>query len=59
MIFSPLNIIIVLRDVMSTQMSNEFQGSQPFITDNQYKSLSLEQLRYILNQKKKNNKEKL
>ena len=44
---------------MSTQMSNEFQGSQPFITDNQYKSLSLEQLRYILNQKKKNNKEKL
>ena len=38
---------------MSTQMSNEFQGSQPFITDNEYKSLSLDQLRYILNQKKK------
>ena len=53
LIFSSLNIIIVLRDVMSTQMSNEFQGSQPFITDNQYKSLSLDQLRYILNQKKK------
>ena len=53
MIFSSLNIIIVLRDVMSTQMSNEFQGSQPFITDNQYKSLTLDQLRYILNQKKK------
>ena len=37
---------------MSTQMSNEFQDSQPFITDNEYKSLSLDQLRYILNQKK-------
>ena len=34
-------------------MENGFQGSQPFITDNEYKSLSLEQLRYILNQKKK------
>ena len=38
---------------MSNQLVNGFQGSQPFITDNQYKSLSLEQLRYILNQKKK------
>ena len=38
---------------MSNQSENGFQGSQPFITDNQYKSLSLEQLRYILNQKKK------
>ena len=38
---------------MSNQSVNGFQGSQPFITDNQYKSLSLEQLRYILNQKKK------
>ena len=37
---------------MSNQSENGFQGSQPFITDNQYKSLSLEQLRYILNQKK-------
>ena len=38
---------------MSNQFDNGFQGSQPFITDNQYKSLSLGQLRYILNQKKK------
>ena len=37
---------------MSNQSVNGFQGSQPFITDNQYKSLSLDQLRYILNQKK-------
>ena len=47
-----LNIIIVLRDIMSNQSENGFQGSQTFITDNQYKSLSLEQLRCILNQKK-------
>ena len=38
---------------MSNQLVNGFQGSQPFVTDNQYKSLSLDQLRYILNQKKK------
>ena len=37
---------------MSNQSVNGFQGSQPFITDNQYKSLSIDQLRYILNQKK-------
>ena len=37
---------------MSNQSVNGFQGSQPFITDNEYKSLSLDQLRYILNQKK-------
>ena len=37
---------------MSNQLENGFKVSQPFITDNQYKSLSLEQLRYILNQKK-------
>ena len=37
---------------MSNQ-ENGFQGSQPFITDNEYKSLSLDQLRYILNEKKK------
>ena len=36
---------------MSSQ-ENGFQGSQPFVTDNEYKSLSLDQLRYILNQKK-------
>ena len=38
---------------MSNQFDNGFKGSQPFITGNEYKSLSLEQLRYILNQKKK------
>ena len=38
---------------MSNQLENGFQGSQPYITDNEYKSLSLDQLRYILNQKKK------
>ena len=38
---------------MSNQSVDGFQGSQPFITDNEYKSLSLDQLRYILNQKKK------
>ena len=38
---------------MSNQSVNGFQGSQPFITDNEYKSLSLDQLRYILNKKKK------
>ena len=37
---------------MSNQSVNGFQGSQTFITDNEYKSLSLDQLRYILNQKK-------
>ena len=37
---------------MSNQSVDGFQGSQPFITDNEYKSLSLDQLRYILNQKK-------
>ena len=37
---------------MSNQLANGFQGSQPFITDKDYKSLSLDQLRYILNQKK-------
>ena len=34
-------------------MSNQSNdGSQPFINDKEYKSLSLDQLRYILNQKK-------
>ena len=50
---SSSNILIILEDIMSNQTVDGFQGSQPFITDNQYKSLSLEQLRYILNQKKK------
>ena len=46
---------------MSNQ-ANDFQGSQPFITDEQYKGLSLGQLKYILNQKKeglKNNYKQL
>ena len=41
---------------MSNQTVDGFQGSQPFITDNEYKSLSLDQLRYILNKKKKKKK---
>ena len=32
---------------------NGFNGSQPFISDKEYKSLSLDQLKHILNQKKK------
>ncbi|CAH3166554.1 unnamed protein product [Porites lobata] len=42
---------------MSNQSVDGFQGSQPFITDNEYKSLSLDQLRYILNQKKQGTKD--
>lgn len=38
---------------MSNQLVNGFEGSQPFITDDEYKSLSIDQLRYIFNQKKK------
>ena len=52
LILSSCNIIIILEDVMSNQSVDGFQGSQPFITDNEYKSLSLDQLKYILNQKK-------
>ena len=37
---------------MSNQSTDVFQGSKPFITDKEYSSLSLDQLRYILNQKK-------
>ena len=37
---------------MSNQSTSGFQGSQPFISDKEYKSLSLDQLKYILNQKK-------
>ena len=37
---------------MSNQ-TNGFQGSQPFITDKEYKRLSLDQLKYVLSQKKK------
>ena len=31
---------------MSNQSEDGFQGSQPFITDDEYKSLSIDQLRY-------------
>ena len=37
---------------MSNQ-ANGFQGSQPFITDKQYKNLSLDQVKYIFEEKKK------
>ena len=37
---------------MSNQSTDGFQGSQPFISDKEYSSLSLDQLRYIFNQKK-------
>ena len=37
---------------MSNQSTFGFQGSQPFISDKEYSSLSLDQLRYIFNQKK-------
>ena len=37
---------------MSKQSVDGFQGSQPFISDKEYNSLSLDQLKYILNQKK-------
>ena len=37
---------------MSNQASGSW-GSAPFVTDNEYKSLSLAQLNYILNEKKK------
>ena len=37
---------------MSNQ-ANGFKVSEPFITDKEYKSLSLEQLKYVLSQKKK------
>ena len=36
---------------MSNQSADGFKGS-PFISDKDYKSLSLEQLRYILDRKK-------
>ena len=47
------NLIIRLKDVMSNQSVDGFQGSQPFITDKQYQNLSLDQLKYILKEKKK------
>ena len=46
------NIIIVLEDVMSNQLVNGFQGSQPFITDKQFQNLSLNEIRHIIEQEK-------
>ena len=49
---SSLNIIIVLRDDMSNQFDNGFQGSQPFITDKQFQNLSLDEIRHLIEQEK-------
>ena len=38
------NLNVRLLDVMSNQSVDGFQGSQPFISDKEYKSLSLDQL---------------
>ena len=38
---------------MSNQSVDGFQGSQPFINDKEYSRLSLDQLKYILEEKKK------
>ena len=37
---------------MSNQSIDGFQGSQPFITDNEYKNLSMDELKYILQEEK-------
>ena len=37
---------------MSNQSIDGFQGSQPFITDKEYQNLSLDELRYILQEEK-------
>ena len=37
---------------MSNQSVNGFQGSQPFITDNQFQNLSLDEIRHIIAQEK-------
>ena len=38
---------------MSNQ-ENGFQGSQPFVTDKQFQGLSLDEIRQIIEQEKKN-----
>ena len=38
---------------MSNQSVNGFQGSQPFITDKQFQNLSLDEIRHIIQQEKK------
>ena len=37
---------------MSKQSIDGFQGSQPFITDKEYQNLSLDELKYILQEEK-------
>ena len=37
---------------MSNQSIDGFQGSQPFITDKEYQNLSLDELKYILQEEK-------
>ena len=37
---------------MSNQSIDGFRGSQPFITDNEYKNLSMDELKYILQEEK-------
>ena len=37
---------------MSNQLNDGFQGSQPFITDKEYQNLSLDELKYILQEEK-------
>ena len=38
---------------MSNQSVNGFQGSQPFITDKEFQNLSLDEIRNIIEQEKK------
>ena len=37
---------------MSNQLTNGFQGSQPFITDKQFQNMSLDEIRHIIAQEK-------
>ena len=37
---------------MSNQSVDDFQGCQPFITDKEYQNLSLDELKYILQEEK-------
>ena len=39
---------------MSIQSVDGFQGSQPFITDKQFQNLSLDEIRHIIAEQKKN-----
>ena len=43
---------------MSNQSVDGFQGSQPFITDKEYQNLSLDELKYILQEEKQRLKDK-